>query len=484
MSLENDLATLGLNVDPDEGKPLYVQLADALRSLIRKGRLHPGDRLPSSRKLALLLNISRTSTLNAYDQLAAEGLLVSRSTSGIFVTGMGNRPGKNRVTPVTQQPAAQPPETFSIRAFDAGPDVHHFPFADWSRSLARVWRHPNPSLLKDFHPGGYWALRQAVSHYIKAARGVACSPEQIIITAGNRDAMNLIAATLLQPGDSVALENPCYPPQRHVLATQGANIHNCAVDSEGMQLPKSPVALAWMTPARQYPLGITQSTARRLEWLAYSRQEACWLVEDDYDGEFHYRKSPLLPLFQMANQLQSDQHHRVIFVGSFSKLMFRTLRIGYLIVPQSLIDGFLDTQARLGTLASVPVQPALADFIAHRRFASHLRRMRRLYQQRRDTLHELIGNHCLGLLESQLPDSGMHLLARPVGGLENSDTSIEQKLKAEGIYAPALSRHYAGKGEQGFVLGFSASDEAILAQAVLRLAHSCGKKQPSNHQAG
>ncbi|MEH6626018.1 MAG: PLP-dependent aminotransferase family protein [Motiliproteus sp.] len=479
MSLEDDLATLSFNTDSAEGRPIYQQLASHLRQLIKSARLSPQERLPSSRKLALQLGISRTSTLNAYDQLVAEGLLITRPASGVFVSALAD--AANTSVAVVSDPVSGDDQAIqqiaSVEAggiFDGGPDVEQFPFSEWSRSLAKVWRRPDPALLRDRHPGGYWPLRQAVCRFVKAVRGVDCRPQQVIITAGNRDALSLIGQLLLQQGDTVVLENPCYPPLRHGLLGQGAKLQHCDVDAEGMGLPKGSATLAWMTPARQYPLAMTMTTQRRLDWLDYSRQQQCWLLEDDYDAEFHYRKAPLATLFSMASQLYAPEQQRVVFVGSFSKLMFRTLRIGYLILPEVLVEPAIEVQNRLGTLASVPVQPALADFLGHRRFASHLRRMRRCYQQRRDYLHGLLQEHLGDYVQTELPDGGMHLLARlKSGGSHVDDRGLEQQLAKQGIYAPALSRHYAFDeqmtSEQGLLLGFSGTPEGDLEHGVKQL---------------
>ncbi len=267
----------------------------------------------------------------------------------------------------------------------------------------------------------------------------------------------------------MALENPCYPPIRQGLLSQGANILNCEVDDEGMQLPGARVKMAWMTPARQYPLGISQSTERRLEWLAYCKQQKCWLVEDDYDSEFYYLKMPLAPLCNLASKLPSNEQ-RIILVGSLSKVMFRTLRIGYLIVPESLVEPMLAAQESLGTMSSVPIQPALADFLSHRQFVTHLRGMRSLYRRRRDFLYELIQQELGGYVTCVLPYSGMNLLAYFRSNVEVSDTWLEQRLKPEGIHALALSSHYDRiKGKRGLLLGFSGSSEDNLKIGVERL---------------
>lgn len=480
MSLEDDLATLSITINGNDPTPLYQQLVDQIRHRILSGRLSANEQLPSSRKLAQLLGISRTSALNAYDQLISEGLLVTRPSSGIFVSALNSINALDDGKSIQPLPcsnsnsnsikATKQVPNISIGGFDSGPDVALFPFAEWSRCLSRVWRRPDPMLLRDSNLGGYFPLKQAVARYVNAVRGVECSPEQVIITAGSRDALALISKALLEQNDRVALENPCYGPLRSGLKAQGVELINCAVDNEGMTLPEDDVALAWSTPARQYPLGVTMSTERRLQWLELARQTGCWLVEDDFDSEFQYAKVAPTPLYSLATKVFSQEQQPVILAGSFSKLMFKTLRIGYLIVPERLIDVFLKAQESLGNMASVPIQPALAEFLGHRRFASHLRRMRRCYQERRDLLYQLVHQELTGKVSVDLPNSGMHLLIQiNPGALKQKDWQLEDQLKSWGIYAPALSTHYVDEGIQGLILGFSGLPEDKLRLGVQRI---------------
>ncbi|EPJ46280.1 MAG: hypothetical protein OFPI_34250 [Osedax symbiont Rs2] len=471
MSFINDLATLNISIDATDSQPLYQQLSAQIRQLLQDRRLSPGEQLPSSRKLAQLLGVSRTSTLNAYNQLMAEGMLISKPAVGIFVSALN--PPTEQAT-VENKPALQTKDRSpghsdqdKVVVFDAGPDVNQFPFSLWAASFKRAWRNPDPALMRDFPPGGYRPLRESVARYIKAVRGIQCHPQQVIITAGSRDAVALIARAASLAGEKVALEDPCYPPLRHGLSAIGANLQYCPVDSQGMQLPETKVRLAWITAARQYPLGVSMSTQRRLDWLEYAKQHQCWLIEDDFDSEFHYSKLPLAPLFNLAARLYQSDQQSLILAGSFSKLFFKTLRIGYLIVPETLIDTFVSAQRQLGNLASVPIQPALANFISDRRFAGHLRRMRRCYQQRRDFLQQLLDQRLAHRLETQLPSGGMHLLAKlKATGSIVDDCALERQLASLGVNAIALSSHYVDCGEQGFLLGFSGAPEKHLELGV------------------
>ncbi|MCJ8339379.1 MAG: PLP-dependent aminotransferase family protein [Pseudomonadales bacterium] len=471
MSFIDDLATLNISIDAADSQPIYQQLTQQIRQLLLDQRLTPGEQLPSSRKLAQLLGISRTSTLNAYNQLIAEGMLISKPAVGVFVSTRNSSAGKSAVanTPAVLRDNInlRTSSKDNVAVFDAGPDVNQFPFAQWAGSLKRVWRNPDPALLRDFPLGGYMPLRESVARYIKAVRDVDCHPQQVIITAGSRDAVALIASAASLAGEKVALEDPCYPPLRHGLSALGAELQYCPVDSQGMLLPKAKVRLAWITAARQYPLGVTMSIQRRLAWLEYAKQHQCWIVEDDFDSEFHYSKLPLTPLFNLSARLYQSDQQSLILAGSFSKLFFKTLRIGYLIVPESLIETFVTTQRQLGNLASVPIQPALADFISDRRFAGHLRRMRRCYQQRRDFLQQLLHERLAHRLETQLPSGGMHLLAKiKAADYAVDDRVLERQLASRGVSAIALSSHYVECGEQGFLLGFSGAPEKHLELGV------------------
>ncbi len=466
----NELATFSLTINLHTDTPLYSQIADQIRKLIHQDRLRCNDRLPSSRKLAQILNISRTSTLNAYEQLISEGLLVTRSTSGIYVTALASANTNSAENESENYDLPKQHESDITDSkdsiFDGGADVSLFPFVEWSRSLSRVWRQPDPVLLRKRLPGGYYPLRKAISRFVKVVRGINCKAEQVIITAGNRDAITLIAHTLLQHNDKVALENPCYPPIKSLLKNHGIDIQHCEVDSDGMRIPENKVKMSIMTPACQYPLSIIQSTERRLNWLEYSQNRQCWIIEDDFDSEFYYRRTPLATIHNMEENMLPESQRRVIVVGSFSQLMFRTLRIGYLIVPVPLIDQFISAQKKLGTMASVPVQPALADFISNKKFSTYIRRMRLQNQHRRDFIYQLIQQHLNHFFTAELPDCGTILILRKHSNIKVSDTEIEQLLIKKGLQITALSAHYHDKAVEGLILGFSGSNEDELKQGI------------------
>ena len=460
------LGVINLVLDQASATPLYKQLLDQLRQLVIAGQLASNERLPSSRNLAGALDVSRTTTLNAYEQLLAEGYLVSRPGSGIFVAE------KIRPLPTTAPVAANPissPSSAYIDTplgFNAGPDAENFPFPLWARCLAKAWRNPSAELLHDQHHGGYWPLRQQISRYLKSMRGMDCQPQQIIITAGQRDSLTLLSRLLTEPGDTVLLENPGYSIQQSVIQSLGLNRQFINVDEAGAMPPQELEALsqangkpkfALLTASRQYPLGVTMSGPRRHEWLNYSADTGCWLIDDDFDSEFTYEGlSPPL-LYNM------DQSRRTILMGSFSKLMFQNFRLSYMVVPTNLSDACMDIQAQLGGMASLHIQPALSSFLADRHFAHHMRKMSRLYRHKRDLLVPLIESQLGTWLAPSIPHSGTHLVA--FAKLPFDDVLMAKKARKAGINTQPLSAHYVNQGQmqgnrnQGLLMGFSGVQE-------------------------
>jgi len=474
----NALLVGSITLTPTLVEPLYQQLFQQLRQLIVTGRLQPSTRLPSSRQLALDLKVSRTTSVNAYQQLQSEGLLLSRQGAGIYVNHSLSKSTQAQTPQATNkalptQLEASPKVSIS---FNSGPDVTHFPFPLWARCLARVWRQPEPSLLHDLHIGGYQGLRQALCHYLYVMRGVQCDAQQIIITAGQRDSLSLVSKVLMQAGDGVYMENPGYPLQRQVIDALGLRADLLEVDNQGVMLPSlsrrassRANKLAIIGPSQQYPLGIAMSGPRKLAWLSYAQSHNCWLLEDDYDSEYVYERRRTDALMSL------DATGKVILLGSFSKLMFHGFRLGYLVLPKALVANFLLAQEQLGGMASLHIQPALSQFLSERSFNAHLGRMRRLYQARRDTLCQLIKLHLDPWLSVQPPDAGMHLLAYCRNNLD--DVALEAELRQQGVLVHALSKHYAntdvcaGRDSyadiRGFVMGFSGCNEQQLEENVL-----------------
>lgn len=484
------LFALGL----DAREPLQRQIYDQLRALILAGRAPSGTRLPSTRALAAALSVARNTVAASYDQLHAEGFLVGRVGSGSYVApdlplpvpaGAAPR-GKTAGRParargVSRRGAAlaalapvRPPPARSL--VPGLPALEEFPFAVWSRLLARAWRAPAETLLAHGDPAGLPALRAAIAAHLRAMRGVRCEAGQVLVVAGSQAAIALAARVLLDPGDTALIEDPGYPGLAHALAAEGVEMAPAPVDAEGLDIAigakLAPGArMACVTPAHQYPLGHTMSLARRMALLDWAAKRGAWVLEDDYDSEFRYRGRPLATLQGL------DQDGRVVYVGSFSKVMFPSLRVAYLVVPPHLVDAFRRARAALEDHPSSVIQPALARFLDEGHFATHLGRMRRLYAARQACLLGAAQRHLGGLLDVAPDPAGMHLVGYATPSLRRRMTDRQGAVRAaeHGIAARPLSTYYRGRGRrQGFLLGYAAHREREIERAVRTLAEALG----------
>ena len=317
-------------------------------------------------------------------------------------------------------------------------------------------------------PAGCLPLRQAIADYLRTARAVVCEASQVLIVSGSQMALRLCATALLKSGDEVCVEDPGYPGAKSALTATGATIRPVRVDEEGLVVRlmgsrKRLGRVAYVTPSHQYPLGMSMSASRRLELLEWARRHHSWIIEDDYDSEYRFASRPLAALQGM------DTAARVIYVGTFSKVLFPSLRIGYLVVPRSLVRTFIDHREAFDIFSPTLYQLALRDFLTDGHFARHLRRMRAVYQSRRDALVNGIRQKLHPLLTVANADAGMHLTAWLSPGLDDRD--VVRRAAARGISAIALSSCYAGKpARMGLVLGFGGADEAEIGRAVDTLA--------------
>jgi len=357
----------------------------------------------------------------------------------------------------------------SARAFRPGvPDLDNFPFKLWSRLSAKFWRRPPSDLVISGELAGYRPLRDAIAAYLGAVRGVHCSGDQVMITSGAQQGLDLIARTLIDPKDRVWVEDPGYAGLRSVFLAAGAELVNVPVDDEGMSVETgralAPSAvLAAVTPSHQYPMGVTMSLARRLALLNWAAEARGWILEDDYDSEFRYGGKPLSALQGL------DDGSRVIYAGTFSKVLFPALRLGYLVLPRALIDPFLKVRAALDDQPSIALQPVLAQFIEEGQFAAHIRRMRALYEDRQEALIRTIRVEAEGVLEAQPSEAGMHLVASTGPRCPIDDQTASERLANAGIIALALSGFYAGKASrQGLILGYSGFSEDEMSAAMRR----------------
>jgi GntR family transcriptional regulator / MocR family aminotransferase len=490
---------LDLDIDAEAPAPLHRQLYEGLRKAILTGRLVPRGRLPSSRALAAELRISRNTVLSAFEQLASEGYLEARQGSGSRVAATlpdaSPPPTLRRAAPRRSGHAGKSARTAALAPLSARglaltaassaraargsgpfapaiPDLDIFPFELWSRLLAKSWRQPSLNMASGRDAAGYLPLRAAIADYLRRVRAVRCEPEQIIVLSGIRQAVDLAVRLLLDAGDAVWLEEPGYAGVREVLRAAGARLVPVPVDDEGLSVRigarNAPEArLACVAPSHQYPLGTVMSLGRRLELLAWARGAGAWVIEDDYDSEFRYAGRPLAALQGL------DEDGRVIYVGSFSKVLFPSLRLGYLVAPPALVDGFIAARSTLDDHAAMTAQPALAAFIAEGHFAAHIRRTRKLYAARQAALLAAAGRHLQGLLELAPASAGMHLLARLAPGLaaRMDDRTATARAAARGVTVSPLSAfHMSNPRRQGLLMGYAGVPEAAIEPAVITLA--------------
>ena len=404
---------------PERGKRELTQsLHRQLQAAIVDGRLHPGLRLPASRVLAADLGVSRNTVIAAYDLLLSQGYLTGRQGSGTFVAeALTARARKKtagdhadrRLAPFWRHaaPSLRLPE---LRRYDfrvGSPDVSKFPFDVWRRLTARTLRSLSRTPADYREPGGHPELRQAIAAHISFARGVACSAGDVIVTTGAQQAFDLLARVLVTPGHTtVAVEDPGYPPIRGAFAAAGAKLIGIPVDDEGLvvdRLPAAQVVLA--TPSHQSPLGVAMSMRRRTALLDFAGRTGAVVIEDDYDGEFRYVGKPLDALQTL------DRSESVFYIGTFSKSLFPGLRIGFVVAPAWAQRALTAAKHLTDWHGPLAAQETLASFIAEGHLARHVRRMRRLYGERRQVLLDAIARHC-GAFTPYPSDTGLHMAVR------------------------------------------------------------------------
>jgi GntR family transcriptional regulator/MocR family aminotransferase len=474
-----------ITIDRGAAKPLYRQLYDGYRDAIVERRLRGGQRLPSTRALAAELRISRIPVLNAFEQLLAEGYFESRRGSGTFVAGtlpddfpatkrLAGRQTVKRPGPrvVARRPAAVlrcTPEPWfgGFGAFRLSePAADHFPLAAWSRLVARHSRNTTRGAMLYGSPLGSLSFRQAVAAYLRTARAVRCEAEQIMVVSGSQQALEITARVVVDPGQSVWVEEPGYSGAHDALAMAGARLVPVPIDGGGLDaaagIARCPRArAAYLTPSHQFPLGVTMSLARRLQLLEWAQATGAWLIEDDYDSEYRYESQPIGALQGL------DRDARVIYIGTFSKVLFPALRVGYLVIPPDLVGRFSTVRAAMDLCPPALNQAVLADFIAEGHFARHLRRTRALYAERRSALVEALRRE-LPLLEVVGAEAGFHLTAILAG--RPGDLAISERAARDGLWAMPLSACYLGPpSQEGLVLGYGGIGVAQMPGAVRRL---------------
>ena len=497
----------GIELDRRQG--LSRQLYQALRMRVLDGRLASGTRLPASRDLAAALAISRNSVVRAYDQLYAEGFIEGRVGDGTYVaqlpqnglpakklstnpstglstglpTGLSTKqtetPGilsskviHNAALERMQKHHLPSPPSGPPRAFRVGvPAFDLFPFEVWAKLNAAFWRKPDLQQLCYGAPEGDARLRGLIAAYLRSSRGMQCSAEQIVITSGAQQGISLCAQLLVEPGDGVAVENPGYRAAGHAFAVAGARLHGVAVDSEGIDCAElarvTDCRLAYVTPSHQYPTGVVMSLARRLELLAWAERTQGWIVEDDYDGEYRYSGAPLAPLAAL------DRGGRVLYVGTFGKVAFPALRLGYLVLPLGLVEAFSRRRAVDVRHSEVSTQAVMAEFMAAGHFQRHIRRMRRAALSRRNTLLSGWPADIPGVGELPAIAAGLHMTV-PVESVARERELIELASSVD-VEINGLSSYWlptcATPIDQraGLVLGFAAVPETSIKAALERL---------------
>ncbi|GHO88524.1 MocR-like pyridoxine biosynthesis transcription factor PdxR [Dictyobacter formicarum] len=485
------------DLEPAGSIPLHRQLYERLCTAIITGQLPSETPLPSTRALASELGVARKTVIHAYEDLSAEGYIVGTVGSATRVArllpdevffsskerlGIPSAPLSSAAPATISQRgsltqarslsySSQLPPEREIRAFRVGlPALDLFPYELWGRLLARRGRHSLPSLFSYQEAAGYRPLREAIAHHLAVARGVRCTPEQVIVVAGAQAGMDLAFRILLDAGEPVWAENPGYFGVHGALVAAGARLVPVPVDRQGLDVSAgvklAPQArLAVVAPSHQFPLGVTMSLTRRLALLNWAGQNGAWLLEDDYDSEYRYTGHPLEALQGL------DRHERVIYLGSFSKVLFPGLRLGYLVVPSSLIEAFAAVRRLVDTHVPVLEQMVVADFMLEGHFQRHLRRMRECYAARRSALIAEVQRTLAGLLDLQVSEAGLHLAGWLPQG--SDDQQAAEQAAAYGVEVVPLSRLcLVPISRPGLLLGFAAVNEESIRQGVLHLARA------------
>ncbi|OHV70955.1 transcriptional regulator [Mesorhizobium sp. LCM 4577] len=504
------LDTLAVNRASPEH--LSRQLYHGLVAIIRGRALPPGSELPSTRALAAELGLGRNTIVAAYDQLVTEGYLANRQGARPVIVDLPEGP---RETPREEPPV--PLRSPSLRgqlllsqpyhhgrpghvAFHPGmPDAQSFPFGVWGRLVARRASHGGETLFGTYDVTGHPALKEAIAGYLFSARGVRCRPEQIVVTTGAQAAFDLLARLLLDPDDTVWMEEPGYYGAKAAFTVAGARILPIAVDQErgwrfehdpepkvserkkwepvfgqrscsnkGSAAPGFSPRLIYVTPACQHPLGITMRMEERLRLLDIAETANSWVIEDDFDGEYRFQGRPVPAIQSM------DRSGRVIYVGTFAKLLFPALRLGFMVLPPELAGRIVNALSTTGQFAPLLLQAALADFITEGHMSRHLKRMRRIYAQRRQLFRDIVTERLRDEITLSPAEAGIQVVGYLKAGID--DIKVSQAAAKRAINVSPLSKYFQNTAPtQGLVLGYAACDAAQTRDGVERLAQAIGE---------
>jgi GntR family transcriptional regulator / MocR family aminotransferase len=477
---------MNIAVDRKAPKPLHRQIYSAYRTAIVDGSLRPGQRIPSTRVLASEIGVSRFPVLNAYAQLLAEGYFESRVGAGTVVssslldqftsnaptgarlaaTRSGSRPVARRSSILSRLEG--PPWLLAWGAFGVGQVAFdQFPLHLWSNLVARRSRNMDT---KSFHYGdqmGFKPLREAIASYLRTARSLHCEAEQVMIVSGSQQALEISARVLLDPGSPVWVEEPGYRLAQDAFALNGCRLVPVPVDKEGLNVSAGikrcrKARAAFVTPSHQFPLGVTMSASRRFQLLEWAKNTGSWIIEDDYDSEYRYESLPIASLQGL------DANARVIYVGTFSKVLFSSLRLGYVVIPSDLVDRFLVIRRAMDLGPPTFYQEVLADFIGEGHFARHIRKMRVLYRERRSALVASISKELGPMVEVLGDEAGMHLTVTLPNG--RRDLEIAERAARQNLWLWPLSPSYLGEvSRPGFILGFGSTPVEEIPRAVRKL---------------
>ncbi len=460
-----------ITVDRGNSQPLHLQVYRSLRNAIATGVLRPGQRVPSSRAMGTELDVSRITILEAYAQLLAEGYFKSRRGAGTFVSSSlpeyltqvgrpvnGRAPRASGPRHIARRASQFPVEPVTpwrngLGAFALHqPAFEEFPFAIWSRLVTHHSKDPTARAIHCLDPLGSRRFREAICQYLRTARAVQCEPEQVMVVSGSQQALQIAANVLLDPGDAVWMEEPGYRLARNVFIAAGCRLIPVPVDDEGLRVEEgiarcAQARAACVTPSHQYPLGSAMSAGRRLQLLNWAQRYGAWVIEDDYDSEYRFESAPISSLQGL------DNNSRVIYIGTFSKVLFASLRLGYIVIPPDLVERFVTVRHAMDIFPPYLFQEVITDFMREGHFARHIRRMRQLYSERRKVLVEQLKSTFGSMLEIRGAEAGMHLTVTLP--LDFDDVATARKAAEQGLWLWPLSGSYVTKNvRKGFVLGY------------------------------
>lgn len=478
------MTQLDIELENNQTLPLYQQLYFQLRQMILGGELVPGARLPASRQLAAEMNVARITVSEAYTQLAAEGFVETRTGAGTFVvdgllvpaaddrqTGLpvyqprlavwGERAVKNKA--MTRSQKSRPEIDFGFgRAYP-----HIFPYDIWRRLLARYLSTDDVMLGRYGSVAGFYPLRRALSDYLGKWRGVSCTPEQVVIVNGAQQALDILARLYLEVGDELLVETPGYAAAFELFRVHGLQLRPLPVDADGFPVEKIPeisrARMVFVTPSNQFPRGGTMPLKRRLALLAWARRRQAFIVEDDYDGELRYTGRPLTALQGL------DEDGRVLYLGTFSKVLFPALRLSYIVLPDLMVAPFVQAKSLIDRGAPTLTQAAVTDFMTEGHFERHLRHLRQAYGRRWQVLINALDDYLAGKVSYFQVAAGLHVMLYLAAGV--SETAVVRRAAQEGVGVYAgRPYHLQTPAPPSILLGFSGLTEAEIEEGVKRLA--------------